>query len=44
MGDNQINYNEFIAATIEAVVKIDDEWIWIAFKKFDIDSSGSITL
>lgn len=43
LGDGRINYSEFIAATLRSRIKLEEHWIWMAFKKFDVDRTGSIT-
>ena len=42
-GDGEIDYNEFIAATININQTDMNERIWKVFQKFDIDQSGYIT-
>ena len=42
-GDGEIDYNEFIAATININQTDMNERIWNVFQKFDIDQSGYIT-
>lgn len=42
-GDGEIDYNEFIAATININQTDMNERIWKVFQKFDIDGSGYIT-
>ena len=41
--DGRINYSEFLAATLESRVLLDDDAVWAAFNTFDVDSSGFIT-
>jgi len=39
----QINYTEFIAATMEKSVYLKEEKLWACFKMFDKDGSGKIS-
>ena len=41
-GSGEINYTEFLAATIDANVYLREEYLRMAFKMFDTDNSGSI--
>lgn len=41
--DGRINYSEFLAATLESRVLLDDDAVWAAFNAFDVDHSGCIT-
>ena len=41
-GSGEINYTEFLAATIDANVYLREEYLRMAFKMFDSDNSGSI--
>ena len=41
-GSGEINYTEFIAATLEANVYMREEYLRTAFNMFDIDNSGKI--
>lgn len=41
--DGQVNYTEFLAATISSVEFFKEEKIWSAFKYFDSDNKGYIT-
>ncbi len=41
--DGRINYSEFLAATLESRDLLDDDVMWKAFNKFDVDSTGVIT-
>ena len=43
MGNNKINYTEFLAATISVQTILTDEKLLAIFKQFDTDSSGFIT-
>ena len=42
-GSGYINYTEFLAATIEKSLYMNDEKLYHAFKMFDIDGSGKIS-
>ena len=41
-GSGEINYTEFIAATIDANIFMRDDYLRTAFKMFDKDNSGKI--
>ena len=41
--DGRINYSEFLAATLESRALLDDDVMWSAFNKFDVDNTGFIT-
>jgi calcium-dependent protein kinase len=41
--DGRINYSEFLAATLESRALLDENVIWTAFNKFDVDNTGFIT-
>ncbi len=41
-GSGDINYNEFLAATMEANVYLRDDYLKTAFRMFDKDNSGTI--
>jgi calcium-dependent protein kinase len=43
-GSGTIDYTEFIAATLTHQQYCKKEVLWAAFRKFDVDESGSITL
>lgn len=43
VGNNKINYSEFLAATIEADKFITDEKLRAIFNTFDVDQTGFIT-
>merc|ERR1712032_807076 len=40
---NEIHYSEFLAAMVSSRIKIHDDLLLTAFKRFDTDNSGSIT-
>ena len=42
-GNNQINYSEFLAATLHTKKILNDSRMLVLFKEFDIDDSGYIT-
>lgn len=42
-GSGNINYTEFLAATLEKSLYLKEEKLWSAFKAFDTDNSGTIT-
>lgn len=42
-GNGKINYSEFMAATLDLDVILDDEHLWMLFKQFDIDDTNFIT-
>jgi calcium-dependent protein kinase len=42
-GNGEINYTEFLAATIRSRVKITREHLWSVFKVFDLDDTGFIS-
>jgi calcium-dependent protein kinase len=42
-GNNQINYSEFIAATLQTKKILNNSRLMIIFKEFDVDNSGYIT-
>ena len=41
-GSGDINYNEFLAATMEANIYLRDDYLKTAFRMFDKDNSGTI--
>lgn len=41
-GSGEINYTEFIAATVDAAVYMRDDYLRTAFNMFDKDNSGKI--
>jgi calcium-dependent protein kinase len=43
LGNGQINYSEFLAATIQSKLQIKEEHLWTVFKKFDTDDTGFIS-
>ena len=43
-GGEEINYTEFIAATLDKKIYLNKEKLFAAFKHFDIDNSGWITV
>ena len=42
-GDNEINYSEFITATINTKDLLTDQRIEAIFQSFDIDKTGKLT-
>lgn len=38
--DECINYSEFLAATLESCVLLDEDLLWRALSLFDVDKSG----
>ena len=43
-GEEEINYSEFIAATLDRKIYLNKEKLFAAFKHFDIHNSGTITV
>jgi Ca2+-binding EF-hand superfamily protein len=43
MGNGQINYSEFLTATINARVKVREDDLWSVFTLFDYDNTGFIS-
>lgn len=43
-GSGVIDYTEFLAATLDKKVYVQEDIVWTAFKKFDLDNNGSIDL
>mmetsp|Transcript_132446 Transcript_132446/g.313996 ORF Transcript_132446/g.313996 Transcript_132446/m.313996 type:complete len:577 (-) Transcript_132446:95-1825(-) len=41
-GSGVIDYTEFLAATLDKKVYVQEDIVWNAFKKFDLDNNGSI--
>lgn len=41
--DGQINYSEFLAATVDKKTALTMQNLWFAFHHFDVDNSGFIT-
>ena len=41
--DNEINYTDFISATLDSKIYLNNEKLWSAFKHFDTDSTNFIT-
>ena len=41
-GSGEINYTEFIAATMDANIFMREDYLRTAFKMFDVDNSGKI--
>ena len=39
----ELNYTEFIAATLTAKAELNQELLWSAFQHFDVSNSGEIT-
>ena len=44
LGDGNIHYSEFLAATVSSRIQVDELMMWTLFNLFDIDKSGEITL
>jgi calcium-dependent protein kinase len=42
-GNGQINYTEFLAATVKSKIEITEEHLWSVFKKFDEDETQTIS-
>jgi len=42
--NEEINYSEFIAATLDKKLFLNDERLWQTFKYFDIENKNCITL
>ena len=42
--NDEINYSEFIAATLDKKIYLSKEKLWNAFKYFDIDNLNKITV
>ena len=42
-GSGQIDYTEFLAATMEKSIYMKEEKLFMAFKMFDLDGSGKIS-
>jgi calcium-dependent protein kinase len=43
IGNQKINYTEFLAATLHVQNELTDERLWTLFKTFDTDESGNIS-
>eukprot|EP00439_Symbiodinium_sp_Y106_P078443 s1332_g17.t1 len=43
-GSEVIDYTEFLAAALDKKVYLQEDIVWTAFKKFDMDSNGSIDM
>ncbi|CAE7567428.1 CPK2 [Symbiodinium pilosum] len=43
-GSGVIDYTEFLAATLDKKVYVQEDIVWTAFKKFDLDNNGSIDM
>lgn len=41
--DHEVSYTEFLAATMDQQLHVNEELCWQAFKVFDIDGTGSIS-
>ena len=41
--NGQINYSEFLAATVDKRMALTMQNLWFAFHHFDVDNSGYIT-
>lgn len=41
--DGRINYSEFLMATVESRLLLDEDMMWSAFTRFDVDATGVIT-
>ena len=42
-GSGEIDYTEFLAATMEKSIYMKEEKLFMAFKMFDLDGSGKIS-
>jgi calcium-dependent protein kinase len=42
-GNGSISYSEFLAATLDRNIYLQEENLWNAFRVFDRDNSGKIT-
>jgi calcium-dependent protein kinase len=42
-GNGSISYSEFLAASLDKNIYLQEERLWNAFKVFDRDGSGKIT-
>ena len=42
-GNGEINYTEFLSATLASKIEINEHHLWAIFKKFDSDNTGSIS-
>lgn len=43
-GNGQVNYSEFLAATLRSKLQLSEEMVWHTFRHFDLDNSGYITV
>ena len=43
MGNGEINYSEFIAATLQTKIEVSEEHLWQLFEHFDSDKTGFIS-
>jgi calcium-dependent protein kinase len=43
LGNGEINYSEFLAATVHSKLLINEEHLWTVFNKFDTDNTGFIS-
>jgi calcium-dependent protein kinase len=43
LGNGEINYSEFLAATVHSKLQISEEHMWTVFNKFDTDNTGYIS-
>jgi len=43
-GDAEVHYSEFLASTLQAKIVVDDSLVREAFKKFDVDGTGFISI
>ena len=44
VGNNLINYTEFLAASLSVSNTLTEEMLWSMFKKFDVDNTNVITI
>ena len=44
VGNNLINYTEFLAASLSVSNTLTEEMLWSMFKKFDVDNTNNITV
>ena len=44
IGNHQINYSEFLSATLSCQKVLTDELLWTLFKQFDIDDTNFISI
>jgi Ca2+-binding EF-hand superfamily protein len=44
LGEGRIKYTDFLLATLDRRAMLDEENLWVAFRYFDIDNTGNLTL